>query len=89
LLVADAGRIASEIERDIALGPAAADQHVAVGRWLDRVGPIADGTGDEPGLAIFADPGAARLSLRTSRASASSIRLWNVERRFESVFLQR
>src|SRR6202022_4149562 len=56
--------IASEIDRDIAFGLAAADQHVAVGRRLDRVGPIADGAGDEPGLAIVADPGTARPAHR-------------------------
>src|ERR1700732_2975046 len=56
--------IASEIDHDIAFGLAAADQHVAVGRRLDWVGPIANGAGDEPGLAIVADPGTARPSYR-------------------------
>ena len=38
---------ASEIDHDIALGLRAADQHISLGRRLDRVGSIANDTGDE------------------------------------------
>ena len=53
---------ASEIDHDIALGLRAADQHIAVRRRLDRVGSIANDTGDECSLAVVADPGTARPS---------------------------
>ena len=52
----------SKIDHDIAPGLRAADQHIAV-RWrLDRVWPVADGAGDERGLAIMADSGTTRPS---------------------------
>src|SRR6266404_3437256 len=54
----------SEIDHDIALGPRAAYQRIAVGRRLNRVGPIADVAADERRLAIVADPVAARPSHR-------------------------
>lgn len=49
----------SEIENDIALGLRAAYQHIAVSRGLNRVGPIANGAGDERGFAVVADTGTA------------------------------
>ena len=51
-----------EINHDFAFWLGAAYQHVALDRRLDRIGPIADGTGDERGLTIVADAGAARPS---------------------------
>src|SRR6266481_338880 len=67
----------SEIDHDIALGPRAAYQRIAVGRRLNRVGPIADVAADERRLAIVADPGAARPSHRYIARLGISRRLWN------------
>src|SRR5580692_10890242 len=66
MLCSDADRVnfssPLEIDHDIAPGLRAADQRIPVGRRLDRVRPIANGADDEGGLAVVADPGAARPS---------------------------
>ena len=54
----------SEIDDDVACWLGAADQHIAIGRWPDRVGSIADSAEDESRLAAVADAGPARPSNR-------------------------
>jgi hypothetical protein len=54
----------SKIESDVTLGLAAADQQIALGRRLDRVRPVGDGAGNQPGLAIMTNSGAARPAHR-------------------------
>jgi hypothetical protein len=46
----------------ISLGPGAANQHIAIGRRFDRIGPVGDGAANKPGLAAVAFPGPARPS---------------------------
>ena len=54
----------------------AADEDGAVGGWLDRIGVVRDGAGDDGGLAAVADTGATGpAATGTSHASASSSRL--------------
>jgi len=52
--------VGSEIDHDVASGLGTADQHIAVGRRLDRLGPIADSAENEPRLAAVANAGPAR-----------------------------
>jgi hypothetical protein len=54
-----AEHLSSEVDDDVALGPATADQHVALRRCIDRFGLVAHCPKDKPGLAGVADPGAA------------------------------
>src|ERR1700691_5519647 len=54
----------SQIDDAVALGLGTTDQHIAVRRCIERVGPIAHGSGDEPGLTSVAHPGPARPSHR-------------------------
>ena len=54
----------SQINDDVALGLAAADQHIAIRRCIDRVGPVADGPNHKTGLTTVADPRSARPSHR-------------------------
>lgn len=54
----------SKIERNITLRLAAANQHIAVGGWIDRIGLITHVAGDERRLAGVTDTGAARPSHR-------------------------
>jgi hypothetical protein len=54
-----AASTASKIESNVALGLAAADQQIAVGRRFYGLWPVADSAVDEPGLASVADPGPA------------------------------
>src|SRR5215472_8314844 len=58
------GSTASKIESNVTLGLAAADQQIASGRRLDRVRPVADGAGNQPGLAVMTNSGAARPAHR-------------------------
>src|SRR6516164_1118516 len=59
-----AASTASKIERNVILGPAAADQQIARGRRLDWVGPVDDGAGNQPRLAVMTNSGAARPAHR-------------------------
>jgi hypothetical protein len=52
-------KIQSEVEYYVALGLAAADEHGAFGWRFNRVGVVADGADDKPGLAGVADAGSA------------------------------
>src|SRR5215472_13045215 len=58
-----AASTASKIEINVALGLAAADQQIARGR-LDWVRPVDDGAGNQPGLAVMTNSGAARPAHR-------------------------
>lgn len=55
---------ASEIERNVALGLAAADQQIASGRRLDWVRPVGDGAENQSRLAVVTNSGAARPAHR-------------------------
>src|SRR5208282_5634301 len=68
----------SQIKDDVALGLRAADQHVAVRRRIDRVGPVADRPRHKSGLTGVAHPVRHDHRTGTSLASASSSKLWNV-----------
>src|ERR1700735_1649922 len=52
-----AGRL--KIEHDLVVGLGAADEHAAVLRGLERVGPVADLAAHQPGDAGMADAGPA------------------------------
>src|SRR5215469_12532938 len=54
----------SKIESDVAPGLAATDQQIAIRRRFDRVWPIDDGAGNQPGLAVMTNSGAARPTHR-------------------------
>jgi hypothetical protein len=54
----------SKIESDVAPGLAAGDQQIAIRRRFDRVWPIDDGAGNQPGLAVMTNSGAARPTHR-------------------------
>ena len=66
-----------KIEDNVAVGLTAADQRIAVRRWLDRVGPVAGGAEDEPGLATVAHPVRHDHCTGRSHPSASLRRLCN------------
>ena len=51
---------ASQIDYDVALGPRATDQQIALRRRIDRVRPVADLPRNKPGFAGMADPGSTR-----------------------------
>jgi hypothetical protein len=54
----------SQINDDVALGLAAADEHITI-RWcIDWVGPVANGPSHKTGLTSVADPRPARPSRR-------------------------
>ena len=59
-----AASTASKIESNVTLGLAAADQQIAIGRRLDWVRPIDDGAGNQSGLAVMTNAGAARPAHR-------------------------
>jgi hypothetical protein len=59
-----AASIASEIERNVILGLAAADQQITAGRRLDWVRPVDDRAGNQPGLAVMTTSDAARPAHR-------------------------
>ena len=46
----------SKIDDDVALGLAAADECIAIGRRFDWLWSVANSAHDEPGLATVADP---------------------------------
>ena len=50
----------SQVEHDVARRLGAADQRASLGGGLDRVGAVAEVAGDDGGLAVVADAGAAR-----------------------------
>src|SRR5712691_2138081 len=56
--------VSLQIDTDVVAGPGTADQHVAVRRRIDRIGPIADCAEHKSGLTSVTDPGAARPSHR-------------------------
>src|SRR6516225_10990459 len=59
-----AASTASKIESNVTLELAAADQQIANGRRLDWVRPVDDGAGNQPGLAVMTNSGAARPAHR-------------------------
>src|SRR5215472_11868504 len=59
-----AASTASKIKSNVTLGLAAADQQIALGRRLDWVRPVDDGAGNQPGLAVMTNSGAARPAHR-------------------------
>ena len=54
----------SQINDDVTLGLAAADQHISVRRRINRVRPVANCPCHKPGLTSVADPRPARPSCR-------------------------
>ena len=59
-----AASTASQIESNVTLGLAAADQQIAIGRRLDWVRPVGHGAGNQPRLAVMTNSGAARPAHR-------------------------
>jgi hypothetical protein len=47
--------VESQIDDNVVLGLAAADQYVAIRRRFHRIGSIGDGPGDQPGFAGVAN----------------------------------
>src|SRR5262245_52840960 len=50
----------SDVDHHVALRPGAADQDISLRRWIERIGLVGDGPGDQSALAIVTDAGAAR-----------------------------
>src|SRR5258706_13171771 len=50
----------SDVDHHVAMRPGAADEHIPLRRWIERIRPVADGPGDQSALAVVADAGAAR-----------------------------
>ena len=48
------------VDHHVALRPGAADEDISFRRWIERVGLVGDGPGDQSALAVVADAGAAR-----------------------------
>src|SRR5438552_1191581 len=60
MLVPPHTRRHSDVDHHVALRSGAADEDISLRRWIERIGLVADGPGDQSALAVVTDAGAAR-----------------------------